>query len=39
MITVRSLLDDAWYDRYQKSPNLCTLPVSPSLALQTEAKR
>ena len=28
-----------WIQGYQKSPNLCAVPVSPSLALQTEANR
>jgi hypothetical protein len=28
-----------WIQGYHKSPNLCAVPVSPSLALQTEANR
>jgi hypothetical protein len=28
-----------WIQGYQKSPNLCVIPVSPSLALQTEGNR
>jgi hypothetical protein len=28
-----------WIQGYKKNPNLCAVPVSPSLALQTEANR